>query len=222
MPAIPHVFFDAGGTLLKVRESVGATYARFAAARGVALDAERVREAFPKVFRSLHVRPPGTIPSDGDDRAWWHEVVHRCLVLGGWPKDRSTAEIFHALYDHYEDANCWELFPETVQVLEQLQDAGVPCSLLSNWDARLRTILRGLGIDGFFQEQIISAEVGCAKPHGAIYELAAKRAGVCAKDAIMVGNEIEMDVEPPLAMGWRAAFSVDRPNRDLTHLFSLL
>ncbi len=218
----PTVFFDAGGTLLKVREPVGITYARFAAEHGVKLDEERVCEAFPKVFRSLHIRELGTIPSNGDDRVWWHEVVRRCLWIGGWPQDKPTEPVFQALYDHYEDASCWMLFPETLSVLERLRAEGVPCYLLSNWDARLRKILRGLGIDDFFADYIISAEVGCAKPHAAIYELAAQRANVRAADAVMVGNEMEMDVKPALACGWRAAFVVDRPQRDLTYLFSIL
>jgi putative hydrolase of the HAD superfamily len=218
----PRVFFDAGGTLLKVRQSVGTTYAEFARRFGVELDAERVREAFPKVFRSLHIRQPGTIPSNGDDRAWWHEVVTRCLRIGGWPEDKPTDAVFSALYDHYEQATCWVLFPETLGVLERLRSEGVPCYLLSNWDRRLRTILRGLGIDGFFADFVISAEVGCAKPHAAIYELALQRAGVAASEAIMVGNELEMDVEPALACGWRAAFAVERPQRDLNYLFAIL
>ncbi|MCS7063550.1 MAG: HAD-IA family hydrolase [Methylacidiphilales bacterium] len=216
------VFFDAGGTLLKVRQSVGITYAEFAARYGVKLDVEKVREAFPRVFRSLHIRDPRSIPRNGDDRAWWHEVVRRCLEIGGWPAGRPTDEVFEALYWHYEQASCWELFPDTVPVLKRLKEIGIPCYVLSNWDSRLRTILRGLGIYDYFEDHIISAEVGHAKPHAGIYDVALSRADVRADQAIMVGNEMEMDVAPPLALGWRAAFAVDRPRRDLGYLFTLI
>jgi putative hydrolase of the HAD superfamily len=216
------VFFDAGGTLLKVREPVGSTYARFAMQYGVKVDSQRISEIFPKVFRSLHVRPPGTIPCNGDDRNWWHQVVHQCLLYAGWPENKPTHAVFEALYNHYEDASCWMLFPETLPVLERLHAEKVPCYLLSNWDSRLRTILQGLGIYKFFVDHIISAELGCAKPHADIYQLAARRAAIAPSQAVMVGNEIEMDVAPALACGWRAAFAVDRPQRDLSYIFSLL
>lgn len=50
---------------------MAATYGRFAAERGAVLDLPRLNAGFKTAFRSMGMRPPGTIPRDGIDHAWW-------------------------------------------------------------------------------------------------------------------------------------------------------
>ena len=72
------VLFDATGTLIEVREPVGESYARFAAAHGVDLPARRLDDAFRRIVRSRELRLfPDAIPNEVHtlERSWWHGVV---------------------------------------------------------------------------------------------------------------------------------------------------
>ena len=46
------VFFDVAGTLIRVRDGVGAQYARVAARFGVVADPKALEREFPRAFRA--------------------------------------------------------------------------------------------------------------------------------------------------------------------------
>ena len=79
MVRIRAIVFDVGGTLIYTADPVGETYARFARAHGVKLPSEDTTTAFREAMKSSSPRPKGTIPCDGNDRAWWKQVVTRSL-----------------------------------------------------------------------------------------------------------------------------------------------
>ena len=59
------VFFDAAGTLLRVREGAGAQYARVAARFGVEADARVLDALFPDAFRAApRMAFPGAAPAE--------------------------------------------------------------------------------------------------------------------------------------------------------------
>ncbi len=75
--------------------------------------------------------------------------------------------------------------------------------MVSNWDVSLHERLEETGLAPLVDGAVASAEVGSAKPDGAIFRAALELAGVEAADAWHVGDTPEADVEGARAAGLR-------------------
>jgi epoxide hydrolase-like predicted phosphatase len=64
-------------------------------------------------------------------------------------------------------------------------------ALLSNFSARLRTLLGQYGLDGVFDAVIISGEEGIAKPDARIYHIACQRLSVLPGEAVFVDDFVD-------------------------------
>ena len=80
---------------------------------------------------------------------------------------------FEIAYEHFAEAGVWELYPEVLDVLEQLQPR-FQLGVVSNFDGRLRMILEQLGISKFFSHVFVSSELGADKPDPEIFRRALK------------------------------------------------
>lgn len=69
-----------------------------------------------------------------------------------------------------------------------------------------REKLRHCGLDYHIDLLVVSEEVGAAKPSARIFEVALARAGVTAKEAVMLGDSWINDVEGARAAGIRAVW----------------
>ncbi len=214
MPFSKAILFDAGGTLICPARPVGETYARFARAHGVKLEAESTTAAFRQAFRSLSPRAKGTVPANGDDRAWWKQVVRGALSGHAFLESPRFETFFEEVYLHYARPEAWEVYPEVMEVLEALRDEPVEIAVLSNWDARLHAVLDGLGLGEHLPRRFISSELGWEKPDPAIYRHVAEALDLPPKALFSIGDDRRNDVEAPVKAGWKAVL-VDRPTRDL-------
>jgi len=78
------------------------------------------------------------------------------------------------------------------------------CSVLSNADLSLRARLKGeLGLEHLFDDIVVSAEVGMAKPRPEIFHLAAERLGLPAQACVFV-DDWDQNVEAARAVGMQA------------------
>lgn len=93
--------------------------------------------------------------------------------------------------------------------LAALRSAGYKLVLVSNYAHAevLRDALRRLGLLQHFDALVVSADVGYLKPHRRIFDAALEAAGTPAEEAIMVGNDIECDVEGAKKVGIRAIWA---------------
>jgi putative hydrolase of the HAD superfamily len=205
---IQAVIFDAAGTLIRVREPVGETYARFAGQHGVALPPSRIEEAFQRVM--THARPD---PERGEslaqaalrERDWWRARVRETFrAADGMARFDDFEGFFQALYAHYARAEVWELLPDAREMLEELAASGLRLAVVSNFDQRLRGILRGLGIHRYFGAVTLPADAGAAKPDRAIFEVCLKRLGIAPHRAVYVGDRAEEDVRAATGVGLHA------------------
>src|SRR5277367_1111214 len=125
MVRIRAIVFDVGGTLIYPADPVGETYARLARAHGVKLPAEATTTAFREAMKNSSPRPKGTIPCDGNDRAWWKQVVSRSLPENAFPDPASFEAFFEEVYLHFAKPEAWGIYPEALEVLKALSDYGV-------------------------------------------------------------------------------------------------
>ena len=213
------VFFDAAGTLFHLPRGVGYHYALIARRFGVELDEGDLKRAFSRTWNEMPAPATSEAPRADDDRSWWRELVERVLEECGDTKlDRDA--YFAELYPHFLAPGVWELYPETLEVLETLHGQ-VSLRIISNFDTRLRTILRTLGIADYFDDVVISSECGADKPFPRIFSKALQRAGVAPELALHVGDDPVADWEGAEAAGLQV-FRLDRPHNTLRGLLSFV
>jgi putative hydrolase of the HAD superfamily len=107
------------------------------------------------------------------------------------------------------DALAFSAYPDSAPALRALRAAGFRLVVVSNWDASLHERLDETGLAPLLDGAVASAELGAAKPDGAIFERGLALAGVDRADAWHVGDSLEADVEGALAAGIRPVL-IDR------------
>jgi putative hydrolase of the HAD superfamily len=197
------VTFDAAGTLIRLVDPAGHTYARVAAEFGCDCDPESMQTAFVTAWKMLPPPPetPGPDPDDG--RGWWRSLVEKTLDIAGYRVDRFN-DYFARLYATFSQPGIWELYQDAETILSRLNSSGIRLGLISNFDGRLRTILRQLDVAERFEHLVISSEVGAEKPSARIFNEAARRFAVEPNEILHVGDDPEVDVDGARMAGLQA------------------
>jgi putative hydrolase of the HAD superfamily len=105
------------------------------------------------------------------------------------------------------------LFPDTIDVLKYLKQK-YTLHLITNGFAEVQGIkIEQSGLKPFFQEIIISEEVGTQKPDKAIFELAMDRAFTHADECLMVGDNYSTDIAGARRAGIDQVFFNPKRNR---------
>ncbi len=202
------IFFDAAGTLFHVKGSVADIYLRHAEPYGVRRTPEllaSVKTAFTRAFADAP--PPVFAVSDPKEikrceRLWWFDVVHNVWYRAGMFE--RFDEYFEEVYEAFAGPSYWTLYPETVGVLKGLKDRGHELGIISNFDSRLFTVLRGLGLAELFDTITISSLAHAAKPAPKIFQLALDKHAMDPEDAVHVGDSRRDDVDGARKAGLQA------------------
>ena len=104
-------------------------------------------------------------------------------------------------------------FPETAPTLRLLKDAGLRMGVVTNRPmsaVQLRANFNDVGLPDVFEVIITSLDIGFRKPHHSIFQAALVSLEIHAKDTAFVGDKLELDVLPPVAMGMKAVHLTDQ------------
>ena len=218
------IFFDAGGTLIEPRGSVGAIYQRIAACHGLSADAALLQQNFKQAFaRQPPLACPVGLPVDELDRrerAWWRKLVTD--VFDASREHPAFDEFFDEVYEYFTRAEAWQVFDDVLPALQGLRARGVRLAVISNFDSRLEKILAATGLDEYFDAVYCSTRCGAAKPDARIFELALRAEGIADAEAWHVGDALREDVEGAQAVGIKA-WLIDRDGTSgLTRLDQLI
>jgi putative hydrolase of the HAD superfamily len=202
------VFFDAAETLFHVNGSVAEIYHRHAVTFGYQPKQESIiliNEAFRRAFHDAP--PPVFAPTDPaqikqSERLWWFDVVHNVFYRVGMFE--RFDEFFDHVYEVFADPQSWKLFPEVPHVLAALRRRGLELGIVSNFDSRLFSVLRGLGIAELFDTVTISSLAHAAKPSPKIFQLALEQHAVEPGEAMHVGDSLRDDVDGAMKAGLSA------------------
>ena len=210
------VFFDAADTLFHVQGSVAEIYLRHAIEFGFPQKPDSlvaIKQSFSRAFREAP--PPvfaATEPAriKQSERLWWFDIVHNVFYRVG------MFERFDEFFDHvfhvFEDYRSWQLFPETASTLSRLKAQGLELGIISNFDSRLFTVMRGLGIADAFDTVTISSLAQAAKPAPQIFHLALEKHAVDPEEALHIGDSLREDLEGAKKAGFHAVL-LDRDGR---------
>jgi len=118
---------------------------------------------------------------------------------------------FRALYDRFSDADAWHVFEDVAPSLQALKARGISLGIISNWDDRLRPLLKALKLDHYFQNITISCEAGVHKPSTMIFEEACARLNTKREETLHIGDSLEMDFEGARGAGLAALLLQRKP-----------
>ena len=213
-PSIRTVLFDVGGTLLRVRPSVGTVYARAARDHGFEVSVVELDRNFRAAWRRSVERGHSRGHSCSDEilREEWSTVV-RETFKESVPAEKMPA-LFDDLYNRFASATVWELAPRVRSHLEHLRAAGIRLGVLSNWDSRLRSMLDDLDLGDAFDFLVISYDVGVEKPHPDIFQAALARAGSSPAETLLVGDSYETDIEAASRSGLATLWITSRAEHE--------
>jgi putative hydrolase of the HAD superfamily len=202
---IKAVFLDVGGTLIRPFPSVGGIYANVAAQHGVSLSPETVDQRFKIAWKAKRAtrRPV--------EKSWWREVVAEVFVGHAFPDFES---FFEDVYAAFATKTAWHIFDDVIPALEALKAQSKRIAVLSNWDARLPTLLQTLGLDRYFDRQFISFGMGLVKPDPLFFKRALEQMELHPTEAIHIGDDVEEDVKGAESAGIRA-YLLDRDARPI-------
>ena len=218
---IKAIFFDAVGTLFYLTKSVGHHYAIVGEEMGLKLDADKLGDAFVFGWTQMPKRSAIAGPRENDDKDWWRNLVDLVLdqaapSLGELDRDN----FFEIAYDHFAEAGVWELYPEVISVLTQLEPR-FQLAVVSNFDGRLRFIIDHLGISKFFKHIFVSSELGADKPDPEIFRRALRVVDLSPDQVLHVGDDPERDWKAAKAAGL-SVFELDREKTSLRYLLKAI
>lgn len=190
------VFFDVGGTLLRVDPSVGEVYAQHARPFGFIGQAIELDHLFLKEWNQVGgIESLGKKSGEKAEKFFWRDLVFKVFEPSGGLKDFDN--YFEVVYKAFSRKEHWHIFKDVIDsdILPKLKRKGVTLGVVSNWDSRLHSILKSTGLASYFDFILASAEIGSAKPNGVIFFEALKRSGVSLDEACHIGDEPRADIQ---------------------------
>lgn len=191
------IFFDAAGTLIEVRGSIGEIYSRIASQYGCEADAEQLQQNFARWFR---LQPPMAFPAGTDEsrlleleKSWWRNLVR--AVFSDCDSFTHFEEFFDDVFDQFRQAEFWRVYEDVIPTLTELKRRGFRLGVISNFDSRLDDVLRGCQLNQFFNSVHISTRVGAAKPDPLIFDAALTHHRIESSQAWHVGDSQREDFE---------------------------
>jgi putative hydrolase of the HAD superfamily len=207
------ITFDVGGTLIQPWPSVGCIYAATAARHGLHdIPIETLNRQFAAAWKNLR--------NFNYTRPEWHSLVNQAFL--GLTQVPVSDSFFSDLYDCFGQAAAWHIFDDVLPALESLKSRGLNLGIISNWDERLRPLLRQLNLDLIVQTIVVSCEVGQCKPAAAIFRQAALKLDLQPSEILHIGDSPALDVAGASAAGLQSLLLARDADSGPSKLKSLL
>lgn len=190
---------DAAGTLVRPWPSVGAVYGRTAREHGIEVSDDEVDTEFYKTFGRLQTCKQ---TNEGEESEFWRQVVIQ--TFRPFARNKNLDPLFEELWDLFAKGECWKLAEKAESTLITLRERGYELAVLSNNDARLRSVLADLKIDQAFDHLFISSEMGCEKPELEIFRKVEQTMDRKPNEILHLGDSHSRDFLGARNAGWSA------------------
>lgn len=136
---------------------------------------------------------------------WWGHIrsIYTDIYMKLGLSEGLAQELALEAQHRYVDLTKWELYDDTIEVLQQLREAGWKHLIVSNHVPELAIIVEHLGLKPLIEHIVNSAEVGYEKPNPNIYEAALEYTKPDS-EVWMVGDNIMADVLGAESVGLQA------------------
>jgi putative hydrolase of the HAD superfamily len=205
---IKGILFDLYGTLIDIEtdESMEEIYrgiAHFLTYHGVYLHRGEVRDLYYRIMQEQRERSREEHP-EIIVKAIWSEFLQEQGVKPGQERVRlatTLAQIYRAI-----SRKRLSLFPGVKEVLDLLH-ASYPLALVS--DAQpcyVHPEIRAVGLEGYFDPIVISADYGFRKPDRRLFQTALDDLELRPDEAVFVGNDMHRDIYGASRTGIKTVF----------------
>ncbi len=114
--------------------------------------------------------------------------------------DRAFAGRFASDYTHLSPRKK-ALFPNVIEVLEYLHKKYTLHIITNGFEEVQEIKIKANELDKYFTTITTSEEAGSKKPSKEIFKYALKKAGAIAEDSLMIGDDLEVDIEGARKIG---------------------
>ncbi|WFB36543.1 HAD family hydrolase [Kiritimatiellota bacterium B12222] len=203
MPPLRTVLFDYGNTLIAFGPDQQLAQAeamtQVIEQAGFTID----QDELTRVRKDQIMRPY----KNGGKENVFSEVCREIIELA---TPDPSGELTRRLMDARQQA-FWQsvtIQPETSELLRRLSQT-YRLGLLSNYPCSLsiKKSLRNLGILGYFDAVVVSADVGFAKPHHAAYDRIISKMNIIPEETVYVGDNWLADVQGAKQAGMGAIWT---------------
>ncbi|KAG5055065.1 hypothetical protein AAZX31_03G114200 [Glycine max] len=177
---------DAVGTLVLPSQPMAQIYRKIGEKYGVEYSEDEILFRYRRAYGQPWGKSRLRYVNDG--RPFWQYIV-------SYSTGCSDPQYFEELYNYYTTDKAWHLNdPGAEEVFRALRKSGVKLAVVSNFDTRLRPLLRALNCDNWFDAVAVSAEVAAEKPNPTIFLKACELLDVKPEDAVHVGDDRRNDI----------------------------
>ncbi|KAK4796348.1 hypothetical protein SAY86_028674 [Trapa natans] len=177
---------DAVGTLVVPSQPMAQIYRQIGEKYGVEYSEDEILLRYRMAYEKPWGRSRLRYVNDG--RPFWQFIVSSSTGC-------SDSQYFEEVYNYYTTEKAWHLCdPDAERVFKALKRAGVKLAVVSNFDTRLKPVLRALNCEHWFDAVAVSAEVEAEKPNPTIFLKACELLGVKPEDAVHVGDDRRNDI----------------------------
>ena len=138
---------------------------------------------------------------------WYHEGKNVFAeMIAAYRLERTVSDCLTIYRNHFPKIS---LEPEVKCLLDELKSAGAYLGLITNGrSVSQRNKINALGLEHFFNIEVISEEFGYEKPDERCYRVMMERLPQC-KRFIYIGDNPEKDFIAPNKLGWQTICLLD-------------
>ncbi|MBE7410560.1 MAG: HAD-IA family hydrolase [Leptospiraceae bacterium] len=227
MEKVKFIYLDVGDTLIHIKTNPGKIYYDILKSHNIiqaSYDKELLKKYFFDSWKFMNSKAPlnfqcrYTNHKYGND-GFWKELIG--YFLSFFEKTELTEKVYLDIVNTFNDPNSWAI-DETFFNLKEFSDKkNIQLGIISNWDIRLRSLLKNMNLLKYFTHIVISSEFGYEKPSEKIFIEGEKLAQVSPKNLIYVGDKPELDYFPPRKLGWNTFLISSNNDPDLETLRQL-
>jgi len=206
---IKAVLFDLGDTLNKVDfEHPGEIFQRILTSLGISKSLDEIKTVWLNVEENTNLPSLfGKLPAE----EWgekWNSLVLKHLGI------EESEELQKTIHSKWNDSISIIPYPETKDVLKELQQRGLKLGLISNgYEEDIHFFLERTGLEKTTFDIIVGIDTAqCMKPHPDIFKYALRKLKVRPEEAMFVGDEIEADYNGAKNVGMYALL-IDRTGK---------
>lgn len=212
------VFFDLGGTLLKMRRDV--IFQRVLTEEGHRVSTEKIHTAYVKaeppwliVYGFRTMTPEETTESY---RRLDVTVFEQLFPGASEGEGERFSKVLRRRWPELEPDFPPELYPDVEPTLKKLRQDGYKLAIVSNAPPDTVEVIEKLGLHRYMEHFVVSGVVGFSKPNPEIFRIALRGVNVGPSQAVHVGDVYEADVAGARNAGM-VGILLDRDGSDSEH-----
>jgi putative hydrolase of the HAD superfamily len=206
--AIQAILFDLYGTLIDIEtdESLEEIYrgiAHYLTYQGVYVSRREVRDCYYRIIKQQRAESGEEYP-EIDVELIWNTLLEQEGMKGS-AKRRELNRILAQLYRGISRKRL-RLYPDVKRVLDRLKPRYRIGVISDAQPSYALPEIKAVGLDGYFDPIIISADYGFRKPDSRLFRHALEIMNLTAAEVIYVGNDMYRDIHGAQQLGIKSIF----------------